>query len=471
MRKVFTILLSVLILTANVLPVAAAEETPPTIPDKPVIFTELQTSSAVGASEKFITIYNNADEPVDVTGWQIQYRPATNSSDDAWKAKATVACIASTDATCRVVLAPEQWLLFSSYDTQAQVLTATSAFAITGGQIRLVQPGTTPIIHDVLNYGVASTIDGNTPAVAPSKGKSLQRRVGEDGLYSVTSSNATDFAQGCAAPTPGQWPTELAPTPAECNASTDPGSDNPDPADDTAADPLPEGDTAGIYLPLTITELLPDPASPQTDSNDEFIELYNPSNVAVSVGGYELQSGSSYRYKYVLPDQSIEPGEYITITSAESHLSLTNTGTSVRLLDPNGVVVDEVVNYGAAKAGQSWMRGADGVWQWTTTPTAGGANALVAAVAKVKAASTKKASTVKKPAKSTAKKLSASKATNVSTPIASNAADASQPASLPNFWLLGAIGALVVGYAAYEYRGEIGQKLGVLRAKFTGQTQ
>lgn len=214
---------------------------------------------------------------------------------------------------------------------------------------------------------------------------------------------------------------------------------------------------------LMITEILPNPALPATDENDEFVELYNAGSEPVSLKGYKIQTGLDYSHSVTLSDQTIVPGGFYVLTSGASSLSLTNSGGRVRLLDPSGNVVSETDAYGEAVEGESWAY-IDGVWQWTSKPTPSETNVYaapiiipgktstttkkvstkVAAAPKVKAATTAKTTT--------AKKTAAAK-TAKQTDSASNSPEAGK--TVVHAAVIAGIGGLAVLYGAYEYRGDI----------------
>lgn len=93
---------------------------------------------------------------------------------------------------------------------------------------------------------------------------------------------------------------------------------------------------------LQITELLPDPASPLTDANDEFVELYNNSPVAATLVGYTLQTGANYTYSYKFTDTDVVPAYgYAAFYSSATKLALSNTNGGARLLNASQQVVFE----------------------------------------------------------------------------------------------------------------------------------
>lgn len=215
----------------------------------------------------------------------------------------------------------------------------------------------------------------------------------------------------------------------------------------SAAPGIPAAD-AGLQIPQ-ISEILPNPAPPQTDENDEFVELYNPNDKQFDLSGFILQSGTSTLHDYRFPDGSlIEPKQFKAYSAAETGLTLSNAQGQVRLLDPGGNPLAESQAYASAKDGQAWVY-AGGKWQWTTKPTPGATNTVSTPVAK------------------NSKKTKSS--------IVSTARGGSNPASaaggqaaaesdrLIHPAILAGVGGLALLYAGYEYRHDLANTLHRLR--------
>ncbi len=199
----------------------------------------------------------------------------------------------------------------------------------------------------------------------------------------------------------------------------------------TANKPTKKKTNYSVALPIQLNEIFPDPASPQTDAKDEFIELYNPHPMAINITDYTITAGSTKQYRYTFPEGSvIAPGGYIVIDSADTSVSLSNSGGTVKLLNNFDKEID-AVTYTEASSGQSYARDELGKWQWTTTVTKLGPNSIVVASG-TKGSTTKVAGAT---AKDSTIKLQ----------------EAPQP--LPG-WVLALLGVTAVCYAAYEYRYE-----------------
>jgi hypothetical protein len=114
---------------------------------------------------------------------------------------------------------------------------------------------------------------------------------------------------------------------------------------------------------------------------DEYIELINHGTIDVNLGGYSLDDevniGSD---PYSLPSITISPGERIVFYGSETELLLSDGGDGVRLLKPNGQLMDAYNYFVVRFPDQSYCRLPDngGADDWNTNcfPTPGLQNAL-----------------------------------------------------------------------------------------------
>lgn len=200
-----------------------------------------------------------------------------------------------------------------------------------------------------------------------------------------------------------------------------------------------------------ITELLPNPASPQTDADDEFIEIYNPNDSVFDLSGFTLEIGLTTKHDFTFDaGTSISAKSFKAFYSADTHLSLSNSGSQVWLLDPAGDIMSQADAYGSTKEGQSWAL-ANGAWYWTGSPTPGAAN-LINGVS-MSSASKGKTTPIVSAASAT---FPGSAKTNQSQN------GASTPTPL-HPWTLAAVGAAALLYGGYEYRADLGNNIYRLR--------
>ncbi|SFT03124.1 thermonuclease family protein [Marininema halotolerans] len=123
---------------------------------------------------------------------------------------------------------------------------------------------------------------------------------------------------------------------------------------------------------VLINEVLP---NPESNTTKEFIELYNPSNQPMDLGGYIIddivQGGSS---PHTIPEGTTLPAKGFFVWETFSYFN--NNGDDVTLLAPDGKVIDSY-HYRFSVKGASWARIPDG-GEWgtavVTTPTKGTKN-------------------------------------------------------------------------------------------------
>jgi len=205
----------------------------------------------------------------------------------------------------------------------------------------------------------------------------------------------------------------------------------------------------GLAAPI-INELLPNPAEPQSDDEDEFIELYNSNSRSFDLSGFKLEVGTRTVHDYTFPDGTILPAHgFVAFYSIDTNLSLSNTGGQSRLLDPFANVISQTDLYGTAKEGQAWAL-ANGKWYWTLLPTPGALNIIhLPTTAKKSSSKIKLASASAAKANGTG---TSGQSGNSSTPVAVSSAG-----SLHAPILVG-VGTLAILYALYEYRHDLANR-------------
>ncbi len=472
----------------------------------PVIITEVATGTKTSGSQEFIELYNTTAQPIDLAGWHLWYLSA--QAADQNKPSADGVLMLGDNASSSVIAAHGYYVLSGRTDyltaTAQQFYTGT--LAATGGNLRLLSPDNDdPCLldeQDRLGWGNALYAQGQA-APAPPSGQSITRLLYADGVYIDMHDNAADFAVS-ATPSPGAINMQEAGTAAQAQAAVNapnlpsvsitsctppspsgtgtgdplqqPTANDAPPAVITAQPPttlssstivssppaFPASD-AGLVTPQ-ITELLPNPAPPQTDADGEFIELYNSNDAPFDLSGFGLRAGLTAMHHYSFPPgTSLPPKSFTGFFSVQTGLTLSNAGGQVALLDPSGMVINQTEQYSAAKDGQAWTL-ADGSWYWSTTPTPNAANIVTAATA-----STAK----KKPASNTAKKASGAKAaaapkvktTKAKTPISTMKSGASSGQS-SSFHpaVLAIVAGFALLYGLYEYRQDVANQLYQFRA-------
>ena len=116
----------------------------------------------------------------------------------------------------------------------------------------------------------------------------------------------------------------------------------------------------------------------------DWVEIYNSTGSAVSLAGYGLSNNPKNPAKWVFPDISIEPGEYLLLYATGSadkaqkknlklNFCISSTGEALFFFDPNGKLIDKL-SAGRMKSGQSYGRDGSDNRFYYAEPTPGAQN-------------------------------------------------------------------------------------------------
>ena len=109
------------------------------------------------------------------------------------------------------------------------------------------------------------------------------------------------------------------------------------------------------------------------DGNDEWIELFNGCDEAVELGNWMLDDEPEGRAKvlqgtapYVIPAGTfINPGGFLVFYRRDTGVALDDNGDEVRLLGPDGVLVDSFTYTASPGPDGAYSRTVDGGGEWT----------------------------------------------------------------------------------------------------------
>lgn len=116
----------------------------------------------------------------------------------------------------------------------------------------------------------------------------------------------------------------------------------------------------------------------------DWVELHNSTGSAVSLAGYGLSNNPKNPAKWVFPDISIEPGEYLLLYATGSadkaqkknlklNFCISSTGEALFFFDSNGKLIDKL-SAGRMKSGQSYGRDGSDNRYYYADPTPGAQN-------------------------------------------------------------------------------------------------
>jgi len=332
-----------------------------------VYITGVQTSGGTGhTTDDFIELFNPNPEAISLKDFVLVKRTASATADSAIKSW--------TEDTLIPGYSFYLWAN-SSYGGigQAPDITTSSSVADNNG-IALRYGGLDAgQLVDALSWGQSSNgfalVSGNIPANSVLRRQDLFAAQSSYALLGGAIPRNSSVQELPIDPPPEETPPpETDPDP-EQPPTTDPPSDPPivvEPPTDPPPiiiEPPPVVPPV-VYLPLKITEVLPNPTG--TDTGQEAVELYNPNNAAVDITGWFLGDGlASVPASSALElSGSIGPGQYKAIVIPSGKFTLNNTGgDSVQLFSPDKIVVDSVTYTGTAAENNSFQRFDQG-WLW-----------------------------------------------------------------------------------------------------------
>ena len=133
----------------------------------------------------------------------------------------------------------------------------------------------------------------------------------------------------------------------------------------------------GASNKIIITEFLPNPED--SDRDNEFIEIYNDSDVEVDLSGWILEDKIGRIKKFVISDGTeISAGKYKAFYSDETKITLNNSGDGVVLRNDKNNIIDESPISDSVQEEQSYALDKNGGWVLTLRPTPGRDNIIKA---------------------------------------------------------------------------------------------
>lgn len=120
-----------------------------------------------------------------------------------------------------------------------------------------------------------------------------------------------------------------------------------------------------IKVSIIINEFLPNPTGSDTDN--EWIELYNNSDVKVALTDWWIEDASGQ--KYTFKDEEIMSQGYLTLPYSKTKITLNNNGETLSLYSPRGELAFKISYSGKANEGMSFARAGQNDWRWTSILT------------------------------------------------------------------------------------------------------
>lgn len=297
-----------------------------------VVINEIQYGDKSSATDEFIELYNPGDTPVVLDKYKLTKKTSTGTESNLVSSAKFSGTIA---ARGYFVIAPPAY----ASSIQADLAYSGATYSLADNNTVLLYDNKNNLL-DTVGWGSAKDFEG-APASAFDAGQSIGRIDGKD-----TDDNSKDFFL-LDSPSPGKENKKAQEKP---------------PAPPPAPQTYPDG--------IVINELYPYPNA----GEEEFIELYNPTDDDVSLENWSVHDASKTG-NYIFPTgATIEKHAYDVVTkTTDFTFALNNSGNeSVTLFDPNGKDISSV-SYDGSKQGISYSY--DGSkWRWTQYVTPGQEN-------------------------------------------------------------------------------------------------
>lgn len=320
-----------------------------------VMITHIQAGGDGAALQELIILNNNSSEEVDVTDWCLE-----NKND------VKISCFLSMSPTERLYLPPSGYATIGSmeYMNTLQLEALGMVYSATNRNSGDIV-GSADVISLVDRSGMV--VDSHSWTTTLAGGSVLMRMLDEAAMNYLDTDQASDWQVGTFQGLPTHSIMRREGFVDVCvnieGMQTEVPSDLELMYGVFCLPPLPR---------LMITELLPNPNG--SDVGNEFIELYNPNEMAVSLADYALQVGQLLENQFDFPTGlMIEPLSYMVFDNTAYSYSLLNSSSRVSLANLEGSILDEVPSYDSPKDNMAWAL-VDGTWQFTNQPTPGAEN-------------------------------------------------------------------------------------------------
>lgn len=450
-RGILVIILFIMAFTTAMLQGNSTVHATVTEPD--IIISQVKITSSNG---QFITLYNNSQVAVDMSAVKLLY---FNNYDLKLSTSSKIINLSgSLPSHAYYVVSDDALAVCYKMTVQAVTLGLSSSAGMIE-VIRTTQSSAGGLVASELMDSFAwkawkkpsttstetgpPTVQAVTPFVLPTTATGILQRLWADGTAKIIGA--------------GSWQTLTPNTNNPCDLQLIAGGNIPEtpPAATvtSVAKPVTLGDAPiniGLVAP-EITELLPNPQSPQSDDADEFIELYNPNDSSYVLKGYRIEVGTSYSRGYTFTDEILLPNSYTAFLITSTHAQLSNSEGQVRLVDPASTVLSETPAYENAPDGSAWGISGDS-WQWLKKPTPNSVNVLDDLTQEIQTTGTSKKST--------------GKVAGVSTTTPSNPVNNLDDAAPLHPGILAGVGFAAVAYAIYEYRKDMANRIFQVRRYF-----
>ncbi|MDO8626421.1 MAG: lamin tail domain-containing protein [Candidatus Magasanikbacteria bacterium] len=363
--------------------------TAPTVSAK-ILISQIQVSGET-TTDEFVELYNTSSTPETLSAFNLKKQ--TNSG-------ALYPLVSSFPEN--ILINPFSYFLISHQNYQpigsvnSDIFYSNSANSLADNNALYLSNDSGEIVDSVFWGTISSTL--GEPNANPSKNQALVRL--ENNIFTIAPSNphnssflvstatiteitATDAVSTTASSTDDGESTASTTTSTDSSAIQNTNSASTDSTEmsNNLNDSASANNTTNNfdYTKLKINEFLPAP-----ESGAEWVELYNTGLDPTNLTGIFICDAVSATSSCKISSSTINPQEFLKIDLGTNRY-LNNSGDTIRLLDPNGNLLDEIIYQDSLvpDKNQSLARLEDGQdtdslsnWAITTLPTPGSANII-----------------------------------------------------------------------------------------------
>jgi len=353
-----------------------------------VIISEVGWAGTIASSsDEWIELYNPTTSPINLNGWTLIAADGSSSITltNTIPAGGYYLLVHVNSSSLTATATPPSCTVFNSADvTYDQIF--TGILSDSGKVLELKDPFGNLVDTANSDGGSWPAGSGAYGTTAYTRHASMERRgvVLDSPSAWITYANSTGTVHDCGSNggnivygTPKQqnwaWGKVQTPTPVP-TATTKPK--------------VPTSKPSTPFAHVVINEYLPRAGfdwnnDGVVDVNDEFIEIENNGPIDVNLSNWKLSDDPNIGGKtFTLPGQTLKSGQRVIFYGSTTHILLVDSGDTIRLTNPAGVVMD-AQTYGVVKfPDQSHCRIPDGsaYWHPVCFPTPGNENVLTGAV-------------------------------------------------------------------------------------------
>ena len=323
-----------------------------------IVISEIQISGE-SVYDEFIELYNPTEVIVNLDGWDLKRKTKSGTESNMLNNIEGVIlaygyflivpranCGDSNDEDCYkgLIIADDEY--------------TTDSFLAKDNTILLYDSD--DVLIDKIGWGGAVDFESEVIINNPEKDQSLERKI-INGVVEDTDNNNIDFIlQSSPNPQNSSVVNDQDNTEQE-GSSQETGANDTNDTNDTEDG---ANDTENEADDIIITEFLPNPKG--SDSEDEFIEIYNSGNVEIDLENWTLEDKMGSVKKFIISEETkIGADEYRVFYSSETKITLNNNGDGIVLKDSADDVISETSLSNLAPEGQSYSLDKSGNWVWT----------------------------------------------------------------------------------------------------------